>query len=420
MVTPLGFDRQSSWNKLLTGESAAVRLDDNLLPGVSPLEESMRFRAMGAPVDHDRVRTMVIDRLNNDASLAKRLRDYRTHFAHDCLNNLLSLSLFDALDDADLAPPAFSSKLDGRVGCVIGTSKSSLRAMETEVAVARGSGETSVPVTDRWLNALMPDAPLRTLRWLTQSSGPSSCPVAACATGLVSVIEAIQLIESGQCDICIAGSADAALRPSVLASFHRLGVLSNDDSAAHACKPFDLNRDGFVIGEGAAVVVMESRRHAERRNAPTYGTVTAGALFSDPTGMTQIDTSGEVVANLIDHLTSRAGRPHHIQLHATATEPNDLAEGNGLRTAFGENVPPCSASKGATGHLLGAAGSVELGFAALSLRDGVIPPSVNHETVDPACGVSLSRHRENESQLRSVMKLSLGFGGHIAGCVISR
>ncbi|MEJ7595553.1 MAG: beta-ketoacyl synthase N-terminal-like domain-containing protein [Planctomycetaceae bacterium] len=143
-------------------------------------------------------------------------------------------------------------------------------------------------------------------------------------------------------------------------AFHRLRVTSRHSDAASACRPFDKSRDGFVVGEGAGVVVLESRAHARSRGANSIAKIVAGGWLNDPTGMTQIDESGAVVSEVLQRtLTSKGQSPDILSLHGTGTESNDLAEARGVHTAFGATMPECFGIKGAIGHLLGAAGSVE-------------------------------------------------------------
>lgn len=417
LVTPLGIGREISWQRLLQGHRAGRQLDESQLTHFHELAALLKTHPSGAAVDHSDVQAMVSQHLASE--LPEHSALYRQHFQHDCLNNMIAFCLLEACHDAGLT---LSSLSEQRVGCVVGTSKASLRAMEDQVRLFRMSSVSAGRRQDndcRWQNAFLPDAPLRCARFLTGAEGPADCPVAACATGLISVIQAAQYISTGQCDICIAGSADASLRTSVMSAFHRLGVLSRHPDPASACRPFDRDRDGFIIGEGAAIIVLESRRHADRRNAAVYGQLDCGGWMTDPTGMTQVDSHGTVVADLLRQLTSGRVAPDLISLHGTATETNDLAEARGIRRVLGERVPVCFGVKGAVGHLLGAAGSVELGLTLLSLRDQVIPVTANHQVPDPKCGIPLAGQTAT-SAVNSALKLSLGFGGHIAGCNVRR
>lgn len=296
-------------------------------------------------------------------------------------------------------------------GCVIGTSKLGLRSF----ARVMKQSDPSDPAL------LWPNSAARAVASEWGLRGPALCPVAACATGLVSLIRGADLIRSGECDVVLAGSSDASLVPIVLGSFQRLGVMARGfEKPATACAPFDANRSGFVVGEGAAVLVLEDREHAVARGANLLAEFVAAGMASDPSGLTQIDPDGTSLAWLIRDVLRRVNvAPEEIDainLHGTATRANDLAETRAVRAAFGPAADrlACSSQKGAIGHLLGAAGSVESAFAVLALRDQVVPPTINLQTHDPQCDLDYVANGVRPMRLRNVLKLSLGFGGHIA------
>ena len=225
----------------------------------------------------------------------------------------------------------------------------------------------------------------------------------------------------------LAGSSDASLLPIVLGSFQRLGVLAkNSEHPAKACKPFDLRRNGFVIGEGAAVFVLERLDKAIARGTKIYAEWLAGGMASDGSTLTGLDVSGESLARLITDVLKRADvQPQeidYINLHGTATEQNDIYETRAVKAALGRAAMAvsCSSLKGAIGHLLGAAGSVEMAVTLLALRDGIVPPTVNLESPDPACDLDYTPRRPKQKPLHTALKLSLGFGGHLAAAVVRR
>jgi 3-oxoacyl-[acyl-carrier-protein] synthase II len=272
-----------------------------------------------------------------------------------------------------------------------------------------------------------PNQPALAISHRFQLHGPCLCPVAACATGLVSLQRGYDLIGDGYCDVVLAGSSDASLLPIVLGSFKRLGVLSrNVDVPSAACRPFDRNRSGFVIGEGAAVFVLERWEDAVARGANIYAEWLAGGLAADATSLTGLDPSGEPLARLIGDVLRRGGvQPDeidYINLHGTATEQNDVYETRAVKRAFGAAAPSvrCSSIKGAVGHLLGAAGSVEMAAMLLAVRDGIIPPTVNLTLPDPECDLDYTPQLAARQPVRTAMKLSLGFGGHLAAAVVRR
>ena len=229
------------------------------------------------------------------------------------------------------------------------------------------------------------------------------------------------MIHRGECDVCIVGSADAGLRASVLASFHRLRVTSRHWDAATACRPFDKSRDGFVVGEGAGVAVLESRAHASSRRARSIAKILAGGWLNDPTGMTQVDESGAVVSELLKRtVTFNGRRPDILSLHGTGTESNDLAEARGIQMAFGANMPQCFGIKGAIGHLLGAAGAVEAIFSIQAIRDNVAPPTLNLDEPSEGCDIDLVAKQAKQRKIDVVMSNSFGFGGTNACLILKR
>lgn len=403
LVTPLGIGQKQSWQQLLAGGKSGRTLNADEIDHFEQLATLLKRLPAGAPVDHQQVACYLRD---DD--------DLRFVGQGDCLNNMVAYCLNDAVADASLSLPDVASN---RIGCAIGTSKASLRAMESELHPGTHSSTVNSKF-DLWRSGFMPDSPLSVVQQLIGSGGPSSCSVAACATGLFSVIEGASYIQSGLCDVCVVGSADASLRSSVLAGFHRLGVTSRNEDAASACRPFDCNRDGFIVGEGAAIMILESRQHQEQRNASAYAQITHGRSLTDPTGVTQIDSTGRVVAELLRQLN--CPEADFISLHGTGTETNDQAEANGVSANFTDQQPICFGTKGATGHLLGAAASVEFGLACLAMKHAVVPGTANHTTTDPACPIQVCPNSMTLPQASSAIKLSLGFGGHVVGCVLRK
>ena len=375
LVTPFGAGRELSWSAILAGRSA-----------VSWFEAD----------EHSSTRALLWVGAAAPAELLASAEPVVTMAVTAAREALIHAGLSD---------------ISERGGCVIGTSKLGLRSFARAVM-----GHVSNVPHDFWPNTA---ACAVSCEWDLQ--GPALCPVAACATGLVSLIRGADLIRSSECDVVLAGSSDASLVPIVLGSFQRLGVLARGfEEPATACRPFDAERSGFVIGEGAAVLVLEDREHAVARGANILAEFVAGGMASDPSGMTQIDPDGTSLAWLIRDVLRRANvspaEIDAINLHGTATRANDLAETRAVRAAFGTAADrlACSSQKGAIGHLLGAAGSVESAFAVLSLRDQLVPPTINLRTPDPQCDLDYVANESRPMRLRNVLKLSLGFGGHVA------
>ncbi|MCR9200888.1 MAG: beta-ketoacyl-[acyl-carrier-protein] synthase family protein [Planctomycetaceae bacterium] len=407
LVTPLGIGREAAWDGLLQGATCGRLLDASLIDHFDDLTQLLKRPPGGAPVDH----LAVMHHLRKQLPAEQRASFAQT-WGQDCLNGMLASCLLEAVQDAGLGMNELSGP---QTGCVIGTSKPSLRALERSFR-----DQTSAPtgLEHLWQSGFMPDSPLRMVQTLTGAMGPFGCPVAACATGLFSFLEAFTLVASGQCDVCVAGSGDASLRASVLSGFHRLGVTSKRTDPACAGRPFDQQRDGFVIGEGAGMLLLESARHAAARGANPYARVHSGGVLTDCTGMTQVDTSGEMVARVIEGLGDI--QPDFVSLHGTATPTNDLAEARGLASLQGRlgSRLPAFSIKGAIGHTLGAAASIELAVTCLALRHGVMPGTANHVQTDADCDVDVAADSRRLTASQA-LKLSLGFGGHVAGCVLT-
>ena len=249
-------------------------------------------------------------------------------------------------------------------------------------------------------------------------------PVAACATGLAACLRGVDLIREGRCDVVLAGSSDASLQPAILGSFQRLGVLARPgENPAAACRPFDRNRSGFVVGEGAGCLILESLEHAVARGATWYAEWQSGRMLSDPSGLTQLDPQGLSLQRLLRDLGDDVREiPDYINLHGTATLPNDQVESAAIRAVMGSEVDRISFSslKGGLGHLLGAAGSVELAASLLAIRDQIVPPTVNLDSPDPPLKLDFTPCEAKRRQIENVWKLSLGFGGHLSAACVRR
>ena len=303
-----------------------------------------------------------------------------------------------------------------RFAAVIGASKGSLRYPESDSLAALFEAHDA-PFPDR----VAPSSLLDEFCEHFPETIRRTSPVAACATGLVSVVQAARWIRWGEVDTAIAGSADAAASPIVLASYRRLGVLTKTQP-----RPFDVARDGFVIGEGAGLLVLDTEAAAASRGAEPLAVLAGEDLRSDASGLVAAAPDGEAVAVTVGNALSQAGlQPRDIDaivLHGTGTRQNDLSEGRGLRRVFGPrlNAIPAASIKGAWGHTLGASGAIEAAVAVQMLVDQVVPPHCFADDIDPACEVSNLASDARPMPLRHVLKLSLGFGGHVAAAIFSR
>lgn len=305
-----------------------------------------------------------------------------------------------------------------RTACVIGTSKPDLRSVDDWLMHAERDYDFPS------IEAAFPASPAQHIARRFRLRGPLLCPVAACATGLVSLIRAADLIRHGDADSALAGSVDSSIHAGLLSSYRRLGVHAKvNENPATACRPFDRHRTGFAVGEGAAVMMLQDWEQAAAQGQPVLAEWVDGLIGCDPTGMTSVDVSGQSLAELIQRLLKSNGiSPEEVSAvcyHGTATEMNDLAESAAIRRVFPD--PPLGFGiKGAIGHLMGAAGAVETAISVMALQQQTIPPTVNHEQHDPLCPNCVTGSQPIEQPLKYLLKTSLGFGGHLAVGLLKR
>jgi 3-oxoacyl-[acyl-carrier-protein] synthase II len=255
--------------------------------------------------------------------------------------------------------------------------------------------------------------------------GPNTAVVTACATSAHAIGDASEIIRRGAADIMIAGGAEAAVSPLALGGFCAMRALSrrNDDPPA-ASRPFDRDRDGFVMAEGSGIVVLEDLEHARRRGAPIHGEVIGYGMSADAYHITQPCPDGSGMTRSMEAALRHAGLSpddiDYVNAHGTATPTGDPAETRALKRVFGDRALqlPCSSTKSVTGHLLGAAGAVELIACLCAIRDHVVPPTINLENPDPECDLDYVPGEARELSVRIAMTNSFGFGGHNATLIV--
>jgi len=256
--------------------------------------------------------------------------------------------------------------------------------------------------------------------------GPNFATCSACATANHALGEAFRTIQCGAADMMFAGGAEATIVPIGIGGFCALRAMSTrNDDPQHASRPFDRERDGFVMGEGAGVLVLEELQHARKRGARIYCEIVGYGNTADAYHVTAPAPAGEGAARCM-RLALRSGGldPRditYINAHGTATVPGDIAETQAIKTVFGEHARKLavSSTKGATGHMLGAAGAVEMAACCLAIRDGVVPPTINYQVPDPECDLDYVPNTAREMPVRAVLNNSFGFGGHNA-CIAAR
>ena len=262
---------------------------------------------------------------------------------------------------------------------------------------------------------------------LTGAKGPNLAIVTACATGTHSIGEAAKIIQRGEADVMIAGGAEAAITPMAVAGFcaARAFTTRNDDPE-HSSRPFDLNRDGFIMGEGAGTVILESLDSALARGATIYAEVIGFGMSGDAHHMTAPAPDGNGAARSMAAALKDAGieptAVDYINAHGTSTEENDKNETKAIKTVFGDYAykVAISSTKSVTGHMLGAAGAVEAIACCCAIRDGIAPPTVNYETPDPNCDLDYVPNEPRKMNIDVAMSNSFGFGGHNATLLLAK
>jgi 3-oxoacyl-[acyl-carrier-protein] synthase II len=258
--------------------------------------------------------------------------------------------------------------------------------------------------------------------------GPLGSQCTACAASQMAIGEGLDAIRLGRAEVMLCGGADAAITRAGIAGFAALRALSrrNDDPAA-ASRPFDADRDGFVMGEAGAILVLEELEHAQKREAKVYAELLGYGVSSDAEHITEPDPTGQHPARAMKMAFADAGinpeEVDYINAHGTATPIGDASETRVIRRALGEDnacKTPVSSTKGATGHCLGAAGAVEAIFCTLAIHEGVLPPTINYDTPDPECDLDYIPNEARGVDIRIAVSNSFGFGGHNACLVLRR
>jgi 3-oxoacyl-[acyl-carrier-protein] synthase II len=389
-ITPIGNDVATFWK--------------NLTDGVSGAGNITAFDASDFPVriacevkDFDAGQWM-------DRKMARRTARV-TQFALAAARQ--------ALDDADLT---VSTDNRDNIGVVIATGGGGIALMEEGTHVLTEKGPRSV--SPFLLPSIMPNAVSCLVSIETGARGPVLTSTLACASGNYAMIEGYHLLQRGEADVIIAGGAESANTPLTFASLARMGALSGrNDDPTHASRPFDADRDGFVYGEGAAVMILETEEHARARGAKIYAEVLGGRLTGDAYHITAPDPDGDGAVRAIQGALRSAGlQPTDVDViyaHGTSTPLNDVTETLAIKRALGDHAydVPVTATKSMLGHTLGAAGAMAALAVALTLHEGVIPPTINHEHPDPECDLDYVPNRARRAEVNVALVNAFGFGG---------
>ena len=334
----------------------------------------------------------------------------------DRVTQLALYAAAQAIDDARLEITE-DNRYD--IGVVVGTGIGGINTLfySTVAFMERGSKAVSpllVPM-------MLPDAPSGKLSMTYGMRGPNFSLSTACATGNNCIGEALEIIRSGRAQVMLAGSTEAALEEITIASFNNMTAISRrNDEPERASRPFDRDRDGFVVAEGAAVLVLEELEHARARGAKIYAEVLGYGHTSDAYHVTAPLETGDGAAHAITvALRDSRLQPEdidYVNAHGTSTHLNDISETLAIKQALGEHAYqiPVSSTKSVTGHLMGAAGSVEAVFSIRAMCENFVPPTINLDNQDPQCDLNYTPHTGVEHTIRNVMSNSFGFGGHNA------
>lgn len=340
----------------------------------------------------------------------------------DCFTRFAIAATKMAIKDAELT---IDSSIAERVGVYIGSGIGGLQTIEEQHKVLLEKGPKRV--SPFFIPMLISNMASGQVSIVTGAKGPNYAPVSACATGTHAIGDAFMMIERGDADVMITGGAEASITPLAVAGFSSMRALSTrNDDPKKASRPFDKDRDGFVMGEGSGILILESLEHAKKRNAKIYAEVIGFGASGDAYHLTSPAPEGEGASRSMRMAMNRANispdEVDYINAHGTSTEINDKFETMAIKTTFGENAPniAVSSTKGVTGHLLGAAGAIEGIVISLALKNGIIPPTINYETKDPECDLDYVPNKYRKKDINIALSNSLGFGGHNATIIMKK
>jgi 3-oxoacyl-[acyl-carrier-protein] synthase II len=396
-VTPLGLDVESTWSALLAGECGAGPITH-----FDHTDYKVHFACEVKGFDA----TDWMDKKD-----ARRV-DRFTHLIVAAARQAETDSGIEIAEEAD------------RIGASIATGIGGLQSFQEAYYTLLNKGPDRVnPFA---IPSIIPNLGAGWVSIELGTRGPLMSECTACAASNMAIGDATDAIRLGRADVMIAGGTEAAVNEVGIAGFAAMRALSTrNDDPSHASRPFDAERDGFVMGEAGAAIVLEELEHARARGAKIYAEVVGYGLSSDAKHITEPDPTGPV--NAFQMALRDAGvapeEIDYINAHATSTPVGDSSETQMLKYALGEEIAyktPVSGTKGATGHCLGAAGAIEATFTILAIRDGKLPPTINYEVADPACDLDYVPNAPRDADVKIAVSNSFGFGGHNACVVFKR
>ncbi len=397
-VTPLGNDVSSTWERLLAGQSGIGRITQ-----FDP--EPFAVQISGEVRDFDPL--LYVERK------AARRMDRNVQFAVAAAKQ--------ALSDAGLT---IDERNRDRTGVVLGTAVGGIKTLLDQQKQLEEKGPNRL--SPFFIQNMIPDTASGQVAISCGARGPNMAIVSACATGGHSIGEAAEIIRRGDADVMIAGGTEAGILPVTLAGFIVMRALaSGNGDPTKACKPFDLRREGFVLAEGASVLILESEEYALDRGATIYGELVGYGSSNDAYDLAVPSENGEGAARAIAMALRKAklfpAEVDYINAHGTGTPLNDKFETAAIKQVFGDHAKRLmvSSTKSMLGHMMGAAGAIEGLVCLLAIRDGLAPPTINYETPDPECDLDYVPNFARKAEINVAMSNSLGLGGHNS-CVIFR
>jgi len=397
-ITALGQDLDTLWNHLMSGTS-----------GVSSIES---FDVEDYPT---RIAAEIKDwnpELYMDKKEARRM-DRFVQFAVAASNLALKDAGLSIRDDMD----------PERAGVYIGSGIGGLGTFEEQYRTLLEKGPKRV--SPFFIPMMIANMASGQVSILTGAKGPNTTTVTACATGTHTIGDSLRLLQHGEADVMICGGAEATIRPTGLAGFCSMRAMSTrNDEPKRASRPFDVDRDGFVMGEGAGILVLETLEHAQKRGARIYAELIGYGMSGDAHHMTDPDPAGAArcMRNALKDAGIAPEEVDYINAHGTSTPVGDISETKAIKETFGEHAYKLavSSTKSMTGHLLGAAGGVEAVICALALQNGKLPPTINLDNQDPECDLDYVPNTPREANIQIALSNSFGFGGHNATVILKK
>ncbi len=400
-ITPLGNDVPTFWEGLVAGRSGISRISS---------------------FDPSRVSSKVAGEVRGfDPSIVMDRKEIRRN---DRVVHYGWAATVEALRDAGLSNPIEDETLAERTGALIGTGIGGINTLIRDVIEAHEMGPERVgPFL---VTAMIPDMIAGFVAIQANVRGPNYATVSACSSSNHAIGSAFEIIRRGDADVMIAGGAEAGIGEIPVAAFSAMRALStrrNDDPEA-ASRPFDAERDGFVIADGAGILVLEALEHARARGARIHAELVGYAASDDASHITLPAPGGRGAAASMRLALADAGLTTHqvdyINAHGTSTPPNDRSETAAIKTVFGEQAYaiPVSSTKSMTGHLMGAGGGIEAIACVRAIEEGIIPPTINYEHPDPDCDLDYVPNQARHAEVQVAMSNSFGFGGHNATIIL--